>query len=145
MLSTLTVHYIPFQRSIFWKNGKTVDAKRFFDFQVFSCSFRFEIIVTLTGTSSVTGHTREERTSYVSNEVIWGHRFVNIVEYDAKNEEYRVDYTRFDKTEEVNFVNDLLALVFEATVLYFQIETMLCSAQQCDKIRKKLEVITRIQ
>lgn len=72
-----------------------------FDFFSF---YRFEIIVTFTGTSPTTGHTKEERTSYVSKEIVWGHRFVNIVEYDDENEEYFVDYSRFDATEEVNCV-----------------------------------------
>lgn len=63
---------------------------------------RFEIIVTFTGTSVTTGYTTEERTSYLSNEIIWGHRFVNMVEYDANNEEYFVDYDRLDVIEEVN-------------------------------------------
>lgn len=49
-----------------------------------------------------TGYTTEERTSYLSNEIIWGHRFVNMVEYDANNEEYIVDYDRLDVIEEVN-------------------------------------------
>lgn len=59
-------------------------------------------MVTFTGTSPATGHTTEERTSYVSNELVWGHRFMNMVEYDSKNEEYCVDYNRFDEIEEVN-------------------------------------------
>lgn len=63
---------------------------------------RFEIIVTFTGTSPATGHTTEERTSYLSNELAWGHRFVNMVEYDVNNEGYYVDYNRFDVIEEVN-------------------------------------------
>lgn len=72
---------------------------------------RFEIIITFTGTSLATGHTTEERTSYLSNEIVWGHRFVNMVEYDDDTEEYFVAYDRFDVIEEVNvfFVSRMLA------------------------------------
>lgn len=62
---------------------------------------RFEIIVTFTGASASTGQTTEERTSYLSNEIMWGHRFVNIVEYDTENCEYFIDYAEFETTEEV--------------------------------------------
>lgn len=62
---------------------------------------RFEIIVTFTGASTSTGQITEERTSYLSREILWGHRFVNMIEYHAENGEYFVDYDKFDMTEEV--------------------------------------------
>ncbi|XP_055295130.1 ATP-sensitive inward rectifier potassium channel 8-like [Sitodiplosis mosellana] len=80
---------------------------------------RFEIIVTLTGASSSTGQTTEERTSYLSNEIMWGHRFVNIVRYVTENEEYSIDYDEFETTEEV--------------------DTPLCSAQRFDRLCAKVK------
>lgn len=80
-------------------------------------SFRFEIIVTFTGSSPSTGQTTEERTSYLSNEIVWGHRFVNLLDYDSVNTEYFADYDKFDEFEEV--------------------PTPLCSAQRFDEIRRK--------
>lgn len=70
------------------------------DLSVF-LSNRFEIIVTFTGASPSTGQITEERTSYLSNEILWGHRFVNIVEYDTDNDEYFIDYDEFETTEQV--------------------------------------------
>lgn len=63
--------------------------------------FRFEIVITFTGASLSTGQTTEERTSYLSSEILWGHRFVNLVEYDTENGEYFADYDKFDHTDEV--------------------------------------------
>lgn len=36
---------------------------------------------------------------------MWGHRFINIIEYDTENEEYFVDYDQFETTEEVMNLN----------------------------------------
>lgn len=63
---------------------------------------RFEIIVTFTGSSASTGQTTEERTSYLSNEIAWGHRFVNMTEYDSRTQEYFIDYDKFETTEVVS-------------------------------------------
>lgn len=63
---------------------------------------RFEIVVTFTGTSLSSGQTKEERTSYLSSEILWGHRFVNMMDYNSNTRDYLVDYDLFDKTEEVN-------------------------------------------
>lgn len=62
---------------------------------------RFEIIVTFTGTSASTGLTTQQRTSYLSREILWGHRFVNMMDHNFKNGEYFIDYDLFDVTEEV--------------------------------------------
>lgn len=66
--------------------------------------------MTFTGASASTGLTTEERTSYLSKEIFWGHRFVNMMEYDAENGEYFVDYDQFDVTEEVISLIDLRVL-----------------------------------
>ena len=46
---------------------------------------QFEIIVTLEGVTEETGNTIQVRTSYLPNEILWGHHFDNnIVKYDSK-------------------------------------------------------------
>lgn len=100
--------------------------------------YRFEIIVTFTGTSLATGHTTEERTSYLSNEIIWGHRFVNMVEYDEVHGEYLVYYDRLDLIEEVNAGFDSSMQMILMAQNCFQVDTLLCSAQ----MRNTLEAIT---
>lgn len=70
---------------------------------------RFEIIITFTGASTSTGQTTEERTSYLSREIEWGHRFVNMVEYHAESGTYFVDFDKFDETEEVTYTTHALS------------------------------------
>uniref|UniRef100_A0A8C4YXQ6 Potassium inwardly rectifying channel subfamily J member 8 n=1 Tax=Gadus morhua TaxID=8049 RepID=A0A8C4YXQ6_GADMO len=58
-----------------------------------------EVIVILEGVVETTGITTQARTSYISDEIQWGHRFVPIV-----NEEegvYSVDYSKFGNTVKV--------------------------------------------
>ena len=48
-------------------------------------SAQFEVIVTLEGVTEETGNTIQARTSYLPNEIFWGHRFDNnSVTYDKK-------------------------------------------------------------
>lgn len=58
-----------------------------------------EVIVILEGVVETTGITTQARTSYVSEEIRWGHRFVPIVtEEDGL---YSVDYSKFGNTMKV--------------------------------------------
>ena len=61
-------------------------------------STKFEIVVTLTGSSHSTGQTTQARTSYLPHEVIWSHRFENIIHYDHLEKLYYADYENFDAT-----------------------------------------------
>lgn len=63
---------------------------------------RFEIIVCFNGSSRETGQLSEDRTSYLPREILWGHRFKEIVEYDYEEGVYVVDYDHFDETEIVD-------------------------------------------
>lgn len=63
---------------------------------------RFEICLSIFGDSRKTGQTVQSRTSYLSREILWGHRFINLVDYDQDFNEYVVDYVRFNHTEMVN-------------------------------------------
>ena len=48
-------------------------------------SSRFEIIVTLEGIVEPTGNSVQSRSSYLPNEVLWGHRFEKMVSYSKKD------------------------------------------------------------
>lgn len=66
------------------------------DALLFNC--RFEIVITLTGSSRSTGQIAQEKTSYLPREIMWGHRFENIVHYNKSNEGYVADFEKFDNT-----------------------------------------------
>jgi hypothetical protein len=79
---------------------------------------KFEILVTLTGDSKVTGQTTQARTSFLNSEIMWGHRFVNMLIYDEERETFVVQNEKFNVTEEV--------------------DTPLCSAKRMDEILDEL-------
>ncbi|XP_078511539.1 G protein-activated inward rectifier potassium channel 4-like [Lissotriton helveticus] len=61
---------------------------------------QFEIIVILEGIVEATGMTCQAKTSYLETEIIWGHRFEPCMTLEKGA--FRVDYTRFQKTFEVD-------------------------------------------
>jgi len=63
---------------------------------------KFEIVVILEGTVESTGQSIQARTSYLPCEILWGHRFVQMVDYRKDTGQYRVDYSKFNNTYEVN-------------------------------------------
>ncbi|KAG9471183.1 hypothetical protein GDO78_015531 [Eleutherodactylus coqui] len=58
-----------------------------------------EIIVILEGVVETTGITTQARTSYITEEILWGHRFVPIV--SEEEGVYSVDYSKFGNTTKV--------------------------------------------
>ncbi|KAJ8275924.1 hypothetical protein COCON_G00076760 [Conger conger] len=60
---------------------------------------RFEIIVILEGIVEASGMTCQARTSYTEDEILWGHRFESCMSLEKGA--FRVDYSTFDKTFEV--------------------------------------------
>lgn len=58
-----------------------------------------EIIVILEGVVETTGITTQARTSYISEEILWGHRFVPIVTEEEGT--YAVDYSKFGNTSKI--------------------------------------------
>ncbi|CDQ80057.1 unnamed protein product [Oncorhynchus mykiss] len=58
-----------------------------------------EVIVILEGVVETTGITTQARTSYVTEEIQWGHRFVPIV--TEEDGVYSVDYSKFGNTVKV--------------------------------------------
>ncbi|XP_059146457.1 G protein-activated inward rectifier potassium channel 3-like [Physella acuta] len=59
-------------------------------------SEKFEIIVFLSGTVESTGETCQARTSYLPKEILWGHRFERIEEYDIGHSRWHIDFAGFD-------------------------------------------------
>lgn len=58
-----------------------------------------ELIVILEGVVETTGITTQARTSYIAEEILWGHRFVPIV--TEEEGVYAVDYSKFGNTVKV--------------------------------------------
>ena len=55
----------------------------------------FQIIVTLGGVTEETGNSIQVKTSYVPNEIMWGHQFDhNILEYDTKAGCYQILHSK---------------------------------------------------
>ncbi|XP_048418398.1 ATP-sensitive inward rectifier potassium channel 1 isoform X1 [Stegostoma tigrinum] len=61
----------------------------------------FELVVFLDGTIEATSATCQVRTSYIPDEVFWGYRFAPIVS-KSKEGKYRVDFSNFGKTVQVD-------------------------------------------
>ncbi|XP_014299125.1 ATP-sensitive inward rectifier potassium channel 12 [Microplitis demolitor] len=76
---------------------------------------RFEIIVMLEGVIESTGMTTQARSSYLPSEILWGHRFEQIITFRKESGEYEVDYTLFNNT--------------------YEVDTPLCSAAQLDEVK----------
>lgn len=60
----------------------------------------FEIIVILEGMVEATGMTTQARASYMPGEIIWGHRFENVITFSQSNGGYNVNFKKFDNTYE---------------------------------------------
>ena len=55
----------------------------------------------MTGISKATGQMTQARTSYLSREIMWGHRFLNIITYDKTNENYIAHIDKLDEIQQV--------------------------------------------
>ncbi|XP_062341736.1 ATP-sensitive inward rectifier potassium channel 12 isoform X1 [Osmerus eperlanus] len=60
----------------------------------------FEVVVILEGMVEATAMTTQTRSSYLTTEILWGHRFEPVIFEDR--DRYQVDYSRFHKTYEVS-------------------------------------------
>lgn len=59
--------------------------------------------------------TTQARSSYLPSEILWGHRFENIIHFRKETGEYEVNYTLFNNT--------------------YEVDTPLCSALQLNQVR----------
>jgi len=60
---------------------------------------KFEIILILEGIIEATGNTTQARTSYLSDEILWGQRFKNIMSYVENQGVYAVNCASLDEAE----------------------------------------------
>ena len=62
----------------------------------------FEIVVVLEGTVEATSMLVQARTSYVADEILWGHEFINTTDESKwRSGRYRIDFSVFDDTRPV--------------------------------------------
>ncbi|XP_053613488.1 G protein-activated inward rectifier potassium channel 4-like [Plodia interpunctella] len=62
---------------------------------------KLEILVVFEGVIESTGQPVQARSSYTEVDIIWGHRFVSMVEIDDKNQ-FFVDFSKLNETEQVD-------------------------------------------
>ncbi|XP_055331722.1 G protein-activated inward rectifier potassium channel 3-like [Paramacrobiotus metropolitanus] len=70
---------------------------------------KFEMIVILEGVIESTGMVTQARTSYVPEEILWGHRFSRLLTYRKESGQYVVDFDRFQAVEFVPNMPDCSA------------------------------------
>uniref|UniRef100_H2YUD3 G protein-activated inward rectifier potassium channel 3 n=1 Tax=Ciona savignyi TaxID=51511 RepID=H2YUD3_CIOSA len=56
----------------------------------------FEVILILEGMVEATGMTTQARASYLPTEILWGHRFQNMISFTRHNG-YKIDFGKFNK------------------------------------------------
>ncbi|XP_050696678.1 G protein-activated inward rectifier potassium channel 3-like isoform X1 [Eriocheir sinensis] len=61
----------------------------------------FELVVYLEGCTESTGNTMQARFSYQPSDILWGHRFENMIAFDKASDNYVVDFREFNKTREI--------------------------------------------
>lgn len=52
---------------------------------------KFEIVLSLSGISLVTGQTSISKTSYLNEEILWGYRFKNCIDFEEKQKTYKIN------------------------------------------------------
>ncbi|MEE6481935.1 hypothetical protein FKM82_013074 [Ascaphus truei] len=87
LVSPLIICHVFNELSPFWEISKEQLQKE-----------EFEIVVILEGMVEATGMTCQARSSYVENEVLWGHRFMPVLTLEEGF--YEVDYDTFHNTDE---------------------------------------------
>lgn len=80
---------------------------------------RSEIVVVLEGTVESTGQTTQARSSYINSEIMWGHRFEQIVAFNKTKKCFEINYARFNCT--------------------LQVDTPLCSAKTLEEVTENIK------
>lgn len=75
---------------------------------------RRETVSMFSGVIESTGMTTQARSSYLPNEILWGHRFETLVSFKKETGEHEVDYSLFNNT--------------------YVVDTPLCSAHDLKKL-----------
>jgi potassium inwardly-rectifying channel subfamily J len=82
---------------------------------------RFELAVILEGIVESTGMTTQARSSYLVNEILWGHRFEKLITFQKEDGTYKIDYSRFNMT--------------------VPIDTPTCSAKDLEELKEQEQFI----
>lgn len=61
-----------------------------------------EILVVFEGIIESTGQPVQAKSSYTSNEILWGHRFVPMIDFNYEKNVYNVDFSKLGETEEID-------------------------------------------
>jgi len=62
---------------------------------------RFELLLVLEGTNETSNMTFQARTSYLPNEILWGHRFEQMQIYRKDRNKFEINFSAFHSTYEV--------------------------------------------
>jgi potassium inwardly-rectifying channel subfamily J len=84
---------------------------------------KFELLVIMEGTIETSSMTFQARSSYLPTEVLWGHRFEQMLLYRKDQNKFQVNFSAFHST--------------------YEVETPLCSARNIDKFYKQKEMLER--
>jgi len=79
----------------------------------------FELLLLLEGTSEASNMAFQARTSYLPQEILWGHRFEQMLIYRRDQSKFQVNFSAFHST--------------------YEVDTPLCSAKYLDFIRQEGE------
>ncbi|KAK2704254.1 hypothetical protein QYM36_017467 [Artemia franciscana] len=80
---------------------------------------KFEIVIILERTVESTSMTTQARSSYIPTEILWGHRFQNMVSFRKDTAAHNIDYSLFDSI--------------------YEVDTPLCSARKLDEFKRAKE------
>jgi len=78
---------------------------------------RFELLVVMEGTNETSNMTFQARTSYLPQEILWGHRFEQMLLYRRDHNKFQVNFSAFHST--------------------YEVDTPLCSARHLDEFLKR--------
>jgi len=63
---------------------------------------RFELLVVMEGTNETSNMTFQARASYLPQEILWGHRFEQMLLYRRDHKKFQVNFSAFNSTYEVD-------------------------------------------
>lgn len=78
---------------------------------------RFELLVVMEGTNETSNMTFQARTSYLPQEIMWGHRFEQMLLYRRDHNKFQVNFSAFHST--------------------YEVDTPLCSARNLEEYLKR--------
>jgi len=81
---------------------------------------RFELLVVMEGTNETSNMTFQARASYLPQEILWGHRFEQMLLYRRDHNKFQVNFSAFHST--------------------YEVDTPLCSAKKPGRIFEKVNV-----